>query len=191
MAPSQGYEPLLEHHGWPTVPARLLAKLVVQHGTREANDARSEPIVRNALKALSNPGIKRLAKARRVDELLAAWRESHAVEATFDAAGLDVFEMIHLLEREQQNDGPSQPEIVRLARLAIKNPARRGPKVTAESAAHHFLVRYVCPDLNVAAYSWSEAAGGCNDPASRATMLEFGLQRFDARPAVRRTKRAQ
>ncbi|HEU5067794.1 MAG TPA: hypothetical protein VFT61_06380 [Sphingomicrobium sp.] len=189
--PSPGYEPWLVKNGWSRIPARMMARLIVHHGERVANDLAWEPKARRALKALANPNIKSLAKRRRIKDLLSAWHKSHIVETIFDDAGLDVLQFIPLLEAEQGHAVPSDPRIAQLAALAISYPAKRGPKVSVASAAHGFVLENVLPGVGGAAYSWSSVSRGCTDHASEATLREFGLPRFDARAAVRRRSRTR
>ena len=76
-------------------------------------------------------------------------------------------------------------EIARMAGPRIR--IRRGPKVTAASAAHElFLEKHGI--RGASAYSYSDLEGNFIDEATQATRLEFPRVRFGPQPASRRLK---
>jgi hypothetical protein len=62
----------------------------------------------------------------------------------------------------------------------------RGPKVSATSAAHEFLLEELDQVTGSRACTWSDERGTFTDSLTEATRLEFGKPFFDPRPAYRR-----
>lgn len=185
--PSPGYEPWLVSLGYNPVLARMMARLLVNHGNRIARDARWYPKVAKALRALANPMSKKLVKTRRAADLLSAWEQSGVIETLFDDAGLDVFEFIRLLELAAAGRGHDGKRLTELAAAVI--PKKKGRKTSAASAAHEFLLEKVAPTLaKRQAYTWKDSAEDYTDAVTQATRLEFGEADFDPRPARRRVK---
>jgi hypothetical protein len=68
----------------------------------------------------------------------------------------------------------------------------RGPKISAASAAHEFLLEQGMPaKLGCSAYTLSDSEDDFIDPLTQATRREFSDPDFDPRPAHRRFKKKQ
>jgi hypothetical protein len=64
----------------------------------------------------------------------------------------------------------------------------RGPKVSAASAAHEFLLKELGQLTGSRAYTWRDDEGKFTDRKTEATGLEFNEPKFDPRPAYRGVK---
>ena len=191
--PSPGYEPFLIERGVDPILARMMAGLAVRSGKRIAHESVRLTAVVRAIRFLANPNRQRRAISRRVDVLLAAWEETSIIETIFyDGRRRDEFEFIRLLKlvAEGQEDA-HQPLTEIAASLAPHLPSRRGPKVSAASAAHEFFLEGVVRELEPRAFTWNEVVGKCTDPVTEATRREFGCRHFDPRPAYRRLRARQ
>jgi hypothetical protein len=188
--PSPGYESWLVAHGVHPLFGRTLAGLTVRSGNRVAKDRARLPTVASAIKFLASPGHHHGSISRRVAVLLAAWKETSVVETIFDTAGLDVFEFVRLLESYSAGNETEYPRLREIAAsLAPHLPVRRGPKISAASAAHEFFLKNVVAELETRhAYTWDAYQGKCTDSATEATRREFSRPSFDPRPAYRRSK---
>ena len=129
LPPSKGYESYFIAAGGGTIGARGLAYVAVRHGKRVAREAKCYDEVANAIRFLAKAR-QRGAIERRARTLLKAWNETSVVETLFDAAGLNVFEFIRLL---QELDDHGNTDYERLAHLAAQMVPHlslsRGPKV--------------------------------------------------------------
>ena len=65
----------------------------------------------------------------------------------------------------------------------------RGPKNSAASAAHQFLLEDASSATGVRGYTWNAYDEDFADPLTHATRQEFGRADFDPRPARRRSRR--
>jgi len=188
--PSPGYEPWLIGHGVKLIFARPMAAIAVRNGNRVAKDRARLPMVVSAIKFLTYSGHRRPSISRRVAVLLAAWKETSVVETTFDTAGLDVFEFVRLLESYSEGNEAEYPRLREIAMSLIPHlPVSRGPRISAASAAHEFLLENVVVTVKTQhAYTWNVYEGKCTDSVTRATRREFNSPQFDPRPAYRRFK---
>ncbi len=190
--PSPGYEPWLTARGVPRGVARALAFIIVRRGRQMAREAKRRPQVVNAIRFLAAGGRQKAAVTRKVKILLSAWEETSIVEELFDNAGRAEFEFIRVLKAIAAGDGTALQRAIEIAAdLAPHLITSRGLKLTAASAAHeYFLEKVICKwERRAPAYTWNDIEGKFTDAAAEATRREFGLEKFDPRPAYRRFKR--
>jgi hypothetical protein len=139
--PSLGYAPWLKRHGVQQPWADAMAGLLVRRAARIENDSRWMPGALKAIRALGRRGIRRADAARHVGLLLAAWEKSSAIETIFSEMGLDEFEFIHALKTAKSDDKPALDRVKEIARtIGPHIRGRRGPKISAPSAAHEFFL---------------------------------------------------
>jgi hypothetical protein len=184
---SPGYEPLLIKRGENPLLARLKAYVTVDQGKKIADESRKYREVVSAIRFLAKPNRSRWAVDRKIAILLATSRETRIIRAIFIEANLSDHILINLLPSAQGNEMATE-RILEIARMAAPRiRIRRGPKVTAASAAHElFLEKHGI--RGASAYSYSELEGDFVDEATQATRLEFPGIRFGPQPASRRLK---
>jgi len=190
---SIGYEAWLISKGCTPALARLTAALMVKRGKRIASDSAREPSVVEALRTLSRPTTASVARRRRVTSLLQAWEETSILETIFDHANVVVCLFAKELQRCADGACYDFSAIAEMARAAIAvwRP-RRGPKVSAASAAHEFFLKHVVPDVDrPRAYTRSESAEDFVDEVTKATRREFNEPDFDPQPSCRRIVRGR
>lgn len=188
FAGSPGYEPLLIKRGENTLLARVKAYLTVNQGRKIANESRRYREVVTTIRFLAKPNRSRWAVNRKIAILLAASRETTIIRAIFIEAGLSDHILINLLPWAAQGNEMATERILEIARMAVPRiRMRRGPKVTAASAAHElFLEKHGI--RGASAYSYSDLEEDFIDEATKATRLEFPGTRFGPQPASRRLK---
>lgn len=191
LTPSPGYEPLLMSAGWGQLPARGMAKLAVRHGRRRAEESKWQRGVVDAIRFLARRKRQRRAILSRAKYLLQAQNESTIIGSIFGAIDMFEGEFMHLLKLAAEGQQVDYQRITDIAAsIAPHLSANRGPKVSAASAAHEYLLN---PEIDLsaarrpAAYQHREAE--YVDPLTAATRLEFGNTDFDSRPARRRIAR--
>jgi hypothetical protein len=188
LPPSLGYGQLLIEHGCPPFVARGLAALAVRHGKRRAAESARERGVFDALRFLGQSPRQKRATLARARFLLEAWNETSIVETVFNQAGISEVEFIRLLQAAVDGDVLAD----RLTELAAAAASRltlpRGPKISAASAAHQFLLEN-CPNVSKIPRprSWQTPVPWV-DALTDATGREFGNADFDSRPARRRSR---
>jgi hypothetical protein len=167
--------------------ARLKAYVTVDQGKKIADESRKYREVVSAIRFLAKPNRSRWAVDRKIAILLATSRETRIIRAIFIEANLSDHILINLLPSAQGNEMATE-RILEIARMAAPRiRIRRGPKVTAASAAHElFLEKHGI--RGASAYSYSELEGDFVDEATQATRLEFPGIRFGPQPASRRLK---
>jgi len=187
--PSPGYEPWLIRHGYSPIIARITAALVVRRGNRIAKESARLPAAVDAIRFLATPGRNRRAIARKVKVLLAAWNETSVMDTIFKDTDLDVFEFVRVLKTVVKGDELACARLTELATaLAPHLTIPRGPKISAESAAHEFFLEEAVIPMERRAYTWNDVDQDFTDAVTQATRLEFGDGEFDPRPARRRLK---
>lgn len=184
--PSPGYEPWLVKQGVQPIYARMLARLVVRSGRRVEREGKMYSSVAQAIGFLAQPHRNRTAIAKRVRELLA----SQAVIAnTLSDTGKSEFAFVHLLGSVAAGNWEDCPRLRDVAISLVPHfPPKRGPKVSAASAAHQMILENFGDPIKVGVYTWNDIEGTCTDPMTEATRREFSAPDFDPRPAVRRAK---
>jgi len=188
-APSCGYEPMLGVRGVNPILARLTRLLLVRRGTRIAGENKWFPRVAEAIRFLAKPGRRRRAFVHKVKLLLRVWDETSIIETIFCDASLDDFAFVKALELAAEGDEVACRRVTEIAAtIAPYVSIPRGPKVSAASAAHEFLLEELGQVTGSRAYTWRDEEGKCTDPLTEATRLEFNDPKFDPRPAYRRVK---
>jgi hypothetical protein len=187
---SHGYEPLLRRRGLNRFSARGLAHLVARHAVRACKERADQPKAVKALKELAQGSTGALSRARRARELLEIRASGSLIETVCEKAGIDDLRFVEHLERLTKRDGQAGAELQVMATdIVSKWKPDQGPRKEAPSIAHEYLQRELGTRLGLARYSYSDLEEGFVDAASRATAIEFGLLRFDPRPADRRRNR--
>jgi hypothetical protein len=191
LAPSAGYEPFLIQTGCNPIGARLMAKIAVRSGTRQAKESQQNRPVCDAIRFLAQGNRQRRSIMQRAKILLAAWEETSIIETIFDKAGFSGTEFVSLLKSAIEGRDVERRRIAEIAAaLAPFASVSRGRKVSAASAAHQFFLEGIVGLTKSRAYTWSDLEGNFTDPMTRATRLEFKDPDFDPRPAHRRVKAA-
>ena len=192
LPPSSGYEQLLKQKGYNTIRARGLAYLFRRSGERQAKEQQLRPKTVKAIRELGNirPHAKVLDNAKFVVQVA---NVSSIVDTICCEVGLREMDLIPLL-RDLVDGKPFDRK--RIAEVVLKlGPALsvpRGPKISAASAAHEFILENGLPsELGCSAYTLSGSDGDFTDPLTQATRREFGNPDFDPRPAYRRVKKRQ
>jgi hypothetical protein len=185
-----GYEPLFIRSGWNPLAARGVAKLAVRHGRRTAKESSWRHPVFDAIRFLAKRRRQRRAILHRAELLLRAWKETSIIETIFTEAGLSETEFIRLLEslvEGRDTDCHRMTEIAAMVSPHLSLP--RGPRISAPSAAHQFLL-----DPEIGIFRGLLPGAHQNRPAeyvdalTEATRREFNIPDFDPRPARRRLK---
>jgi hypothetical protein len=191
FTPSPGYEPLLMSAGWGQMAARGMAKLAVRHGRRRAEESKWQRGVVDAIRFLARRKRQRRAILSRARYLLQAQNESTIIGSIFGATDIFEGEFMHLLKRATEGRQVDYQRITDIAAsIAPYLPANRGPKVSAASAAHEFLLN---PEIDLSAarrpVAYQDRAAEYVGPLTAATRLEFDNTDFDSRSARRRIAR--
>ena len=190
LPPSPGYEPLLRQ-GADLLLARMMARLLVRRGKRiEEENLRHRSVV-GAVRFLAKPGRRRSSIALRARALLAAWDETSTIESIFRSAARDsVTEFAAALKGAVTGDIVACERVTAIAGIllpVLSNPP--GPKISAASASHEFLLETLAWEEMSHGYTWSEVEGDFMDELTLATRREFADPDFDPRPAYRRLKK--
>jgi hypothetical protein len=192
LPPSRGYEPFLVANGYDPFVARGLAELAVRSGKRQAKESKSYRRVVDAIRFLSSAGRQRRAILSRAKLLVEAWNETSIVETLFDDARLSEREFISLLEKVLKGEAVDLRRLTEIAaELAPHLSLARGPKPSAPSAAHEFLIDGGILDRSTkrSPYRQRSRSDDYCDALTEATRKEFDAPHFDSRPARRRSKR--
>jgi hypothetical protein len=189
LPPSPGYEPLFIENGLNPIIARGLAHLSVRSGRRQAEESGRRRPVFNAIRFLQVPRRKG-AILSRVNTLLAAWKETSIIESIFHEAGLSETEFIKLLEAIDRGESIDYQRLTELAaEVASHLSLARGPKISAPSASHAFLLEHeIKLTKKRLPYSRNDRTAESCDALTEATRREFRNSDFDSRPARRRSK---
>lgn len=130
-----------------------------------------------------------MARARII---LAVYRETSIIERVFDKARISEGEFIRLLEAvvdDREVDYHRVREIA--AQVARHLLLARGPRLSAQSAAHEFIKANISDLLTRPRRRVRRNyIGGYTDRLTEATRREFNEPGFDSRPALRRLKRS-
>jgi hypothetical protein len=188
--PSKGYEASFIEAGTAPIIARGLANVATKHGKRIVHEAKHHREVAKAIRFLAKARQKG-ATERRARIILKAWRDTSVVETLFESAGLKEAEFVRLL---QELDDHGNTDYERLAQLAAQIVPHlslsRGPKMSAASAAHAFLLQHDLPvPPRRRPHSRKDRAAENVDRLTEATRTEFCEPNFDSRPMKRRSKR--
>lgn len=191
--PSLGYEPLLMQAGVDQFAARAIAKFAVRQGRRRVEDGKFYREVSRDIRFLAKAPRQRAAICRCARRLQNAGKMTPFVADLLHEASVDEGEFMRLLEAVVEGRKAELRRIFRLAAATAPHlSGHRGPKISAPSATHEFLLGH---KLLVPLGPWpkvrQEYAAEYVDALTAATRKEFGNADFDPRPARRRTRRRQ
>jgi hypothetical protein len=131
---------VLVENGIHPVLARGVAFLAVRAGRRMASESKRRRPVFDAIRFLAKPRQKR-AILSRAKILLAAWDETSIIETVFDEVGLQETEFIKLLQAIVQGQTTDLNRLADICTaIAPSLSLDRGPKVSAPSATHKFIL---------------------------------------------------
>jgi hypothetical protein len=187
---SPGYEPLFIASGWDPFMARAVAKLAVRRGRRCAKESKMRRPVYEAIRFLAQRVRQTRAILSRAKLILKASADTTIIETVFAEADISETEFLILLRSVIEGKETNRQRIREIAVDLLPNLSLdRGPKVSAPSAAHEFLVEEGTEiHLNRGSNSRRDRSAEYIDPLTRATRLEFDAPNFDSRPARRRLK---
>jgi hypothetical protein len=190
LPPSNGYEPLFVESDYDPILARGLADLAVRYGKLQARDSKRHRIVADAIRLLATSRRKSTVLSR-AKLLLAARNETSILEAAFSKAGLSETEFVGLLEAILRGENADYQRLTELAtEVAARLSLARGPKISAPSASHAFLLKHqIKLSRKRLPYSRRDRTAKNCDALTEATQREFGDPTFDSRPARRRSKK--
>ena len=186
---SRGYQSYFVERGLHPLLACAKAALIVYHGVMTVRmQARTREIHR-AIRFLAEPGRSDRAVIRCIKLLRSDYLHFSTTDEAFRLAGFKTHDYDQFLERAA-HDQPARERLIELAaRVAPQLTMRRGPRISAASAAHEFLLENGIGVREVNLYTWDPEIGDFTDPQTRATRLEFDEPDFDPRPAYRRLMR--
>jgi hypothetical protein len=201
LPPSRGYEPLLVECGVNRLLARGMANIAVRHGKRRAHECKNWRCVCEALRFLAVKERQHRAILARAKVLLKAWEETSIIESIFQEAQTSEFELLAILHSVVAGREYDSRRIMAICAAVFPCLSLdRGPKVSAMSATHEFLLQSGMQKLYrqhrpKGRFRSSPRAGGpvdiYVDALTEATREEFGSLTFDSRPARRRQKSAK
>jgi hypothetical protein len=187
--PSRGYEPSLIGYGFNPIMARAMARLVIHHGKRREAESGWHRHVFDAIRFLAERDRQPRAIFTRAQLLLEAWDKTSIIETALDEIGLSGIEFLELLKALVEGRDVDCRRITEIAaRLAPHLSLRRGPKISAASAAHEFFLAVIERNYGPHAYTWNAHEDNFTDPVTKATRMEFDEPGFDPRPTHRRRK---
>jgi hypothetical protein len=191
---SPGYEPyLVQQLKANPLVARGMARLLVRHGNRVADERRRQSEAVKAIRFLAKPGRRSKAFDRAVVALLRVAKETTAIETLFVSVGLDEAEFVDALKRVADGDLAARNRVAEIAAtIAPIMVVARGRPASAASAAHQFLIESLSESdrgrKTRLGYSYSDAKEDFTDSLTQATRREFGDYDFDPRPVCRRIR---
>ena len=193
LPPSPGYEPLLVQGGHNRVLSRGIAHLLVRFAKRSARESKQSGPVHEAIRFLGERARQRRAILPRAKLLLKAWEETSVVDAAFCDAGADKSEFIQLLRSILEGKDIDLPRLTEIAgAVASHLSLRRGPKISAPSAAHEmFLLDFKELPISRRVRRATNRAADYADAVTEATRREFNVPHFDQRSVRRRLARSQ
>jgi hypothetical protein len=190
LPPAPGYEPMLIERGHHPLMARGLSYWIIRSGRDEANKAKMQRTVVDALRFLAKPGRTKRSISRKAAMLLEIWNTTSNLGDAFNGVSISVFGFVEALEGAVRGDLAACQRVTEVAAaLAPGLSVRRGPKASAPSIAHELLLTYVANMVGPKAYTHDHMSEDYTDPLTRATRLAFGDLDFDPGPARRRQRR--
>jgi len=187
--PSPGYETWLTEQKVDPFIARMITRLSVRAGNRVALESRTRSEAVKAIRFLAAPRHRRSAMQKRMADLLAIERDSSISEEIFKDCQHRWPPFVQALEAATSGDAEAFKKVVEIAQdIAPRLSIPRGPKVTAASAAHQFILKTANQKLGVSAYTYDPIINEYTDRLTRATREQFKLKKFDPKPAYRRAK---
>ncbi len=192
LPPKPGYEAMLIERGHHALLARGFSYWIFDLAETEANKAKMQGIVVDAIRFLAKPGRQKRSISRRAAVLLEVWNTTSSLGDVFDGVDVSVFEFVDALEGADRGERAACQRLTEIAAsLAPGLSARRGPKASAASIAHEFSLTLLANMSKPIAYTYDPIGQDFTDRWTRATQLAFGDPDFDPRPARRRQKKRQ
>jgi hypothetical protein len=190
LPPVPGYEPILVGCGHYPPTARGLSHWIIRSGKDQANKARVQRTVVDAIRFLAKPGRQKRSISRRAGMLLEMCNTTSNLDDIFNGVDVHVFEFADALEGAVRGDLAACQCVAEVAAaLAPRLSVRRGPKASAASIAHEFLLTLVANMAGQKGYTHDHVSEDYTDPLTRATRLAFGDPDFDPGPARRRQRK--
>jgi hypothetical protein len=189
---SEGYEPALVENGFHPLAARGVAKIAVRAGTRQAKESKRRRPVFDSIRFLSISRQTRAIRSR-AKIILAAWNDTSIVETLFSDADQSETELIGILKAVVDGKAVDVNRLAEIcAAIAPHLSLDRGPKVSAPSAAHNFILESgIELTKRRLPYARRDRSASNDDALTEATRREFDIPHFDSRPARRRLKRSR
>ncbi len=129
LPPAPGYEPMLIERGHDPLMARGLSHWIIRSGKEEANKAKMQRIVVDAVRFLAKPGRQKRSISRRAAALLEVWNTNFDLGNVFDGVDLSVFEFVEALKGAVRGDLAACQRVTEIAAvLAPGLSVRRGRK---------------------------------------------------------------
>jgi hypothetical protein len=190
LPPAPGYEPMLIERGHHPLMARGLSHWIIRSGKEEANKAKMQRIVVDAVRFLAKPGRRKGSISRKAALLVQIGNISSNLGDVFNGAHSSVFELIEALEGAVRGDLAACRRVTEVAAvLAPGLSVRRGPKASVPSIAHELLLTYVAHNAGPKSYTYDLVSEDYTDPLTSATRSAFGDPDFDPCPARRRQRK--
>jgi hypothetical protein len=182
----KGYAKYLVALGYDPHWAGFLASYIVAEGRRKERDASMFLKMSRAFRFLAKPGRGKKAFLRNARVLLEACEQTNLLELWFTDEPGAGFDFLAALRWAAEGDESARLYVTDVAgKVAASVAVPRGPKITAASAAHEYILD-MCLTFLGRKYTWNYVNSSFEDALSQATKEEFGLRKFDPRPAYRR-----
>jgi hypothetical protein len=189
--PSPGYEPLLMKMGWNQFAARGLAKFVVRRAKQRAKESKLYRQATKDIRILAKGPRQQAALIRCAQRLRDLWKAAPFVGELLYNANVDDFEFMRLLKLAAEGHRNEFNRVTEIAaKVAQQLSIKRGPKISAASAAHETFLK---DEFGLGLGPWPKPQQGRAaeyvDALTAATREEFKISGFDPRPAQRRLSR--
>lgn len=189
LPPSSGYEPLLVRENFNQISARGIAHNAVRHGERMAKDSQWMKPAADAIRFLAKTGRHTDSVLANAKIILEISDNTSVIETIFESAGLQECEFLKLLNEVVDGNHDGMKRISEIAASVSQTLSiRRGPKISAASAAHEFFMEQTKEKIELRAYTYDDVVGDFTDSLTMATRREFDDPHFDPKPARRRLK---
>jgi hypothetical protein len=166
-----------------------MAHITIKHGNRRARDSQRTKVAADAIRFLAKPGRHSDSVLTKAKLILDISEETTVIETIFTDNGFNEFEFLKLIRAVLAGDHSG---LNRLSEIAASVSARmivsRGPKISAASAAHEFIMEETQGKLDLGTYTYDDVVGDFTDALTIATRREFNDFRFNPKPAYRRLK---
>jgi hypothetical protein len=186
VTPSPGYEPMLIEMGLAQCAARAISKVVVKRANKLAEESKLYPEVLRRIRSLASGPRQRAAFVRHARVLSEASEIMPILVELALQASVSDWDFIRLLKLAATGDDTAFNPLTEMAgKIASRLPGKRGPKISAPSAAHEFLLHsrlIVRPFPKAPQNRRAEYV----DALTFATRREFNNPDFDSRSARRR-----
>jgi len=183
---NRGYVKYLVGLGYNPHIAGFLAANAVAIGQRRERGARMFSKVSAAFRFIATPARGKKAFLRNARILLAASEQTSLLRLLFPERPLLELDFWRTLRWTIDGDESARQRLTEIAgEVAHRVSVPPGRKITAASAAHEYILDYALTFLR-RKYTRDPVESSYDDPLSQATQEEFGIRKFDPRPAYRR-----